>query len=340
MLRSFNSLLLQQRIQPGSSEAYVFATLCIFVASLLRWALAWIPDPISAFPTYYPAVFFAALIGGAYPGAFAAMAGGFVGWWVFIPQRYGLFLLKSGQEFNLAAYLFASMLIVWGADRLRALTKQVENAERLRKLAVEELAHRLKNKLATLQAIVSHQLQEHPRIRDDILGRLNALSVTDGLIIAAQGQGAHLKDILSAELGPYDASRISTEGPDTFLSPKLALVMALLFHELATNAAKYGAFSNPTGRLSVDWSVSDAQLSLKWHESGGPTVPAPSRRGFGTRLLSGALDQCGGNLEMAFEPIGLVCAINLNLKQDTLNLVAETDGPKAFPKANRAPPVF
>ena len=88
MLRSFNSLLLQQRIRPGSSEAYVFATLCIFVASLLRWALAWIPDPISAFPTYYPAVFFAALIGGAYPGAFAAIAGGFVGWWVFIHQRY------------------------------------------------------------------------------------------------------------------------------------------------------------------------------------------------------------------------------------------------------------
>ena len=340
MLRSFNSLLLQQRIRPGSSEAYVFATLCIFVASLLRWALAWIPDPISAFPTYYPAVFFAALIGGAYPGAFAAIAGGFVGWWVFIPQRYGLFLLKSGQEFNLAAYLFASMLIVWGADRLRALTKQVENAERLRKLAVEELAHRLKNKLATLQAIVSHQLREHPHIRDDILGRLNALSVTDGLIIAAQGQGAHLKDILSAELGPYDASRISTEGPDTLLSPKLALVMALLFHELATNAAKYGALSNPTGRLSVDWSVSDAQLSLKWHESGGPTVSAPSRRGFGMRLLSGALDQCGGKLEMAFEPIGLVCAINLNLKEDTPNLVAETDGLKAFAKANRAPPVF
>ena len=139
MLRSFNSLLLRQRIQPGSSEAYVFATLCIFVATLLRWALAWIPDPISAFPTYYPAVFFAALIGGAYPGAFAAMAGGFVGWWVFIPQRYGLFLLKSGQEFNLAAYLFASMLIVWGADRLRALTKQVENAERLENLRWKSL---------------------------------------------------------------------------------------------------------------------------------------------------------------------------------------------------------
>ena len=156
--------------------------------------------------------------------------------------------------------MFASLLIVWGADRLRALTKQVQNEERLRKLAVEELAHRLKNKLATLQAIVSHQLREHPQIRDDILGRLSALSVTDGLIIAARGQGAYLKNILSAELGPYDVSRIHMEGPDASLPPKLALTMALLFHELATNAAKYGALSSCTGHLSIDWSVSYAQL--------------------------------------------------------------------------------
>ena len=333
MLRSFNAFPLQQRIQPASSEAYVFATLCVVVASLLRWALGWIPDPISAFPTYYPAVFFAALIGGAGPGAFAAIAGGFVGWWAFIPQRYELFLLKSGQEFNLAAYLFASLLIVWGADRLRALTKQVQNEERLRKLAVEELAHRLKNKLATLQAIVSHQLREHPQIRDDILGRLNALSVTDGLIIAARGQGAHLKNILSAELGPYDVSRIHMEGPDTSLPPKLALTMALLFHELATNAAKYGALSNCAGHLSVDWSISHAQqLRLKWRESGGPTVSAPSRRGFGTRLLSGALDQCDGKLELLFEPTGLVCTISLNLSEEVPHLFADADRLKAFPK--------
>ncbi len=228
MLRSFRSLL-QRRIQPGSSEAYVFATLCVVIASLLRWALGWIPDPISAFPTYYPAVFFAALIGGAGPGAFATVAGGLVGWWAFIPQRYALLLLKSGEEFNLAAYVFASLIIVWGANRLRLLSRQVESEERLRKLAVEELAHRLKNKLATLQSIVSCQLREYPQIRSDLLGRLNALSLTDGLLIAAQGRGAHLHHIISAELGPYDASRIDIEGPDIFLSPKLALTVALLF---------------------------------------------------------------------------------------------------------------
>jgi two-component sensor histidine kinase len=292
--------------------------------------LGWVPDPISAFPTYYPAVFFAALIGGAGPGAFAAIAGGFVGWWAFIPQRYELFLLKSGQEFNLAAYLIASLLIVWGANRLRALTRQVEGEERLRKLAVEELAHRLKNKLAILQSIVSYRLREHPQIRDDILGRLNALSVTDGLIIAAQGRGAHLQDILSAELEPYDASRVFIEGPDTFLSSKLALMAALLFHELATNAAKYGALSSPAGRLSVNWTVWEAQLSLKWRESGGPAVSAPIHRGFGTRLLSGALDHFDGKLEMSFEPVGVICTIGLKLAENVPSLVPKMDTLKVF----------
>ena len=336
MLWSFKSLLLQRHVPVGSSEAYVFATICVAIASLLRWALIWIPDPISAFPTYYPAVFFAALIGGLGPGAFAAIVGGFIGWWAFIPQRYELLLLKSGQEFNLVAYLFASLLIVWGANRLRALTKQVDSEERLRQLAAEELAHRLKNKLATFQSIVSYQLREHPHIRDNILNRLNALSVTDGLVMAADGRGARICDILSAELAPYGASRVCLGGPNTFLSPKLALAMALVFHELATNAAKYGALSDPKGRLSIDWAVSEAQLSLKWYEIGGPIVSVPHRRGFGTRLLSGVLDHFGGKLDMAFEPAGLVCTIDLKLADEMPSLILETEGLIPFPSRKQS----
>jgi two-component sensor histidine kinase len=93
----------------------------------------------------------------------------------------------------------------------------------LRKLAVEELAHRLKNKIATIQSVLSYQLREHPRLRDDIIARLIALSATDELIMATQGRGASIRDILSTELGAYEMSRIAMEGPDVFLSPKLAM---------------------------------------------------------------------------------------------------------------------
>jgi two-component sensor histidine kinase len=92
------------------------------------------------------------------------------------------------------------------------------------------------------------------------------LSATDDLIMATQGRGASIRNILSTELGAYEMSRIAMEGPDVFLSPKLAMTMALLVHELATNAAKYGSLSNPVGKLSIYWSLSAATLSLEWRE--------------------------------------------------------------------------
>jgi two-component sensor histidine kinase len=119
--------------------------------------------------------------------------------------------------------------------------KRLEDEQKFRELAVEELAHRLKNKVATIQSIVSLRLREDPQARDEIVNCLGSLRATDDLIIAAQGKGARIADILSAELRPYDVARRSIEGPEIFLPPKLALTMALLFHELATNAAKYGA---------------------------------------------------------------------------------------------------
>ena len=115
------------------------------------------------------------------------------------------FLLKTTEELtSLLIYLFASLLIVWAADHYRRLTKRLEDEEKFRKLAVEELAHRLKNKIATIQSIISFKLRDNPQARDAIIGCLTALSGTDDLILATQGQGARLRDILSAELGPYE----------------------------------------------------------------------------------------------------------------------------------------
>ena len=126
----------------------------------------------------------------------------------------------------------------------------------MRKLAVEELAHRLKNKIATIQAIISYQLREHPDIRSDIIGRLVALSATDDLITAMHGRGASIRAILSTELGPYELSRISLQGPDILLGPNIAITIVLVVHELATNAAKHGALSQSDGNLSIGWSAS------------------------------------------------------------------------------------
>src|SRR5262249_15425673 len=147
--------------------------------------------------------------------------------------------------------------------------------EQLRKLAVEELAHRLKNKVATIQAILRYRLRDYPDLAADIDGCLHALSATDELILSTQGKGAGIRDIFAAELGPYSGTRATSEGPNVVLIPRLAMTMALVIHELATNSAKYGALSRETGTLSVRWSVSGTRLALEWRESGGPPVTPP-----------------------------------------------------------------
>jgi two-component sensor histidine kinase len=314
------------RVRPGSAEAYAFAIFCVGIATLIRWGLGLVGEEILPLPTYYPAVLFSALVGGAGVGAFAAILGGVIGWWAFMPPYFAFFPVTFGQQISLLVYLFASLLIVWGADHYRRLRQRLEDEEKFRKLTVDELAHRLKNKLATIQSIISFQLRDDPEIRDAILSRLIALSATDDLIMATQGQGARLRDILYAELRPYEVSRVSMEGPDVLLPPKLALMMALLVHELATNAAKYGALSSSVGNLSIRWSLADARLDLEWRESGGPAVTAPIHRGFGTRLFSRALEQFGGAVETTFARTGLICKLSFVLQESSPSIAPDVTG--------------
>ena len=301
----------QWRISAGSAAAYAFATLCVAVATLLHWGIGFIIEDSQHFTTYYPAVVIAALVGGAGAGIYAAILGGIIAWWAFMPPH----ILTFGQAVSLLIYLFASLFIVWAANHYRELTKRLEDEEKFRKMAVEELAHRLKNKIATIQAIISLQLRDSPQTRDAIMGRLIALSATDDLIMETQGQGARLPEILAAELGPYEASRIAVEGPVVLLSPKLATTMALLVHELTTNSAKYGALSSATGQVAIRWSLAGTRLNLEWRESDGPIVATPVHRGFGTRLLSGALEPFGGTIETTFEPTGLICRLSATLPE-------------------------
>ena len=264
--------LWQLRLGPGSTEAYAFAIFCIALATLVRAGLGFLGEDVFTFAGYYPAVLFATYVGGATVAGFSALLGGAVAWWAFIPPRFGFFPLTPGLETKLLAYLFACSLIIWGADRYRRLMKRLEDEEELRKLAVGELAHRLKNKIATIQSVISSKLRDDPQTRDPILSLLNSLSATDDLIMATQGKGANIRDIFNAEVGPYDISRVSMQGPDVLLPPKLAMTIALVVHELATNAAKYGALAGPVDKLAIGRSVSDRKMHIDWHESDGPLV--------------------------------------------------------------------
>jgi len=313
------------RIRPsvGSAEAYLVAAVLVIIASLVRWGLGFFGTPFLPFTTYYPAVLFATYLGGSRVGIFSAILGGLVGWWAFMPPHFEFFFLTRGAELELLTYAVACGLLIWGADSYRRLAERLQNEENLRKLVVEELAHRLKNKIATIQSIISYQLRDQPGLRDDIIARLVALSATDDLIMASQGRGASIRDILTTELGPYELSRISMNGPDIFLTPALALTMTLLVHELTTNAAKYGALSRAAGKLSIRWSLSNEKVNVEWRESGGPVVGSPTHCEFGLRLLSRALDQFSGSVETTFEKSGLICRMTAVLPESTPSIVAD-----------------
>src|SRR5512139_3630398 len=267
-MAAFNGVIFRKLVPAGSAEAYAFAALCVAVAAVVRWTVGLWFEGIVPFATFFPAVLLAALVGGIGPGLLAALSGGIIGWWAFLAPPMAFFPLMPGQVISLIAYFITSLIIVWAGEHYRGLTKRLEDEQKFRELAVEELAHRLKNKVATIQSIVSLRLREDPQARDEIVSCLGSLRATDDLVIVAQGKGARIGDILSAELRPYDVAQISIEGPEILLSPKLALTLALLFHELATNAAKYGALSRSVGKISVIWSHSDPWLDLEWRESG------------------------------------------------------------------------
>jgi two-component sensor histidine kinase len=301
------------RISPGSAKAYLAATMLIVLAAAVRWGLGFLGTPFLPFTTFFPAVLFATYIGGLRVGIFAAILGGLIGWGAFMLRHWEYFYLTRGRELELLTYALACALLIWGAESYRRLASRLQDEEILRKLAVEELAHRLKNKIATIQSIISQQLRDLPERRNDLVGRLVALSATDDLIMASQGQGALIRDILSTELRAYDLSRIEMAGPDIFLEPKLATTMALLVHELTTNAAKHGALACATGKLSILWSLATDVLEVEWREIGGPPVVSPDHRGFGSKLLSSALQQFGGSIDTFFENTGLICRMRVGL---------------------------
>ncbi len=304
---------LRRRIPPGSVQAYAFAAACTLGATLFEVWLRWLAQGASPLIAYYPAIALTALLGGIGPGALVVVVGGLTAWFGFMSPTFSFSLARYGDKATLVTFAFVSLFLVWAADYFRRLAKRLEDEEHLRQLAVQELAHRLKNKIATIQAIIAVQLRDQPQVRNDILDRLAALTATDHLIEQANGQGAFVRDIAETELGPYVTSRVTIQGPNVLLPPKYALTLALLVHELATNSAKYGSLSVPDGRVSLLSSMSDGVLHLAWQERDGPPVRVPQKHGFGLRLLSRALEQFGGSTELLFEPSGLVCNMRLTL---------------------------
>lgn len=216
-------------------------------------------------------------------------------------------------------------------QRLRETESALRESDQHLRLMVNELNHRVKNTLATVQSIVAQTLREHegPGGADAITSRLIALSRAHDMLTDEHWAGADLHEIIKATTDPYrlhDQSRVEIKGPELKTPPRLALTLALAFHELATNAVKYGALSDQDGRVRITWSLTKAgdrtRLDLMWRETGGPAVTEPTRRGFGTRLIERSLAaEADGHAELTFDPRGLQCRLVADVSEErVLNL--------------------
>jgi two-component sensor histidine kinase/CheY-like chemotaxis protein len=197
--------------------------------------------------------------------------------------------------------------------------KERETADKLQKLILEELHHRIKNTLATVSAIASQSLRTATSIEHGqhaIEGRLVALGRAHDLLLQARWANASLEHTIRGATEPYvsiGSGRISIQGPDIRITSGAVIALAMTLNELCTNTTKFGALSVPAGRIEIVWKIDEEaqRLHLTWSEKNGPTVHAPSRQSFGTRLIGTLGQQLKGAVKLAYEATGFTYVLNV-----------------------------
>ena len=198
--------------------------------------------------------------------------------------------------------------------------KEREAADKLQKLILEELHHRIKNTLATVSAIASQSLRTATSIEHGqhaIEGRLVALGRAHDLLLQARWANADFANTIRGATAPYDneegAGRFSIAGPDIKITSGAVIALAMTLNELCTNTTKFGALSVPTGSVDIAWRIDEQmeRLDLTWSEKDGPPVRAPSRQSFGTRLIGSLGQQLKGQVKLAYDATGFVYTLGV-----------------------------
>jgi two-component sensor histidine kinase len=211
-----------------------------------------------------------------------------------------------------------SLLMQAGIDAAHILAKagidatENEAAKRAQRLLLEELHHRVKNTLATVIAITSRSLRAAETLeqgRVAVESRLIALGRAHDMLLQAQWARAKLRDVIHSAIEPFESrvgQRFTVQDMTVDVGAGAVLPLTMSLNELCTNASKYGALSNDTGRVEIASTVDDTMLRLTWTEKGGPLIRAPSRLSFGSRLISQLAAQLHGEARLTYEPTGLV----------------------------------
>jgi PAS domain S-box-containing protein len=234
------------------------------------------------------------------------------------------------------------------------ITEQ-RKADETQRMLTNELSHRVKNMLATVQAIATQTLRHNKNPGQFVTGfggRIQSMSRMHSMLSSSDWQGAELRDIIRDQLflGPIDDTKVTAWGPAVHLEPQFAPQFAMMLHELGTNSIKYGALSKADGVVTISWIVSDDMLCLRWAERGGPQIGAPVKRGFGSALIEQTARVAGGSASMSIEAVGVQWEISLPLPRQNHAPGSKPSSKAEFVKAeapsdeaghtNAAPPIL
>ena len=270
--------------------------------------------------TFFPALIVAAAWGGFLGGITCLALGTLAAFALLLPRgtslpwTVGAFWIAGGLVVAVAAALSDN------ARQLRQRQANLADTQARLQTVVGELAHRNRNSLYVIMSIVSQSARgaaSAAEAEQVINARLAALLRAQDVIVQSNSGVAHLRPLIEKALEPFGLERIEiAASPDVEIESDLAVGLGLVFHELATNAVKYGGLSKPDWRVQIAWTMAEDLALLTWREVGGPAVLSPSKQGFGSRLFDVALVPQGGKVERRFEPDGLICELRIPAPPD------------------------
>jgi len=279
------------------------------------------------FTFLFPAVLAAGLFGGTWSGISTAFFGALLVAFIWIPPRFSFHLTGDGDLRVIAFWCVASM-VIFLTDFVHAVLNQLSAAEERAATIAREMQHRVQNTLTLVQAIAGQTFRTADNLakaQEVFAARIDALGRAQILIDEGFGQSVTVETLIKRTLIPFDTGQLVFSGPALTVSRDVAVSFALLIHELATNAAKYGALSNGEGRIEISWSEEQANGLLNWKERHGPAVIGPARSGFGSKLLRSAFPHGEGATYITFEPDGVRCTIRFPIADCSTRAVEPAD---------------
>jgi two-component sensor histidine kinase len=304
-----------ERVRPFSATALGIAVAAVAAATLLRWLSGSTPVDLR-FGVYIVAIMASGLLAGLPAAIGTAAASLLIVLYAFVPPYFALeWPSAGGDQINFAMASFAALVTVYFTHCCRVVLRRLSQRELANQVLVNELEHRGRNIFSINQVIVRKSLADDPQRAEKIIGRFRAVQNANDLLTRTTACPMTLRELLSIEFAPYDSKRLVAEGPEVEVAPEAARHFLLIFHELATNAAKYGALSSSEGRIRVQWQWAGGEhVVLTWTESGGPGVLLPTRKGFGSQLIEICVKALNGTVERSFSQNGFSCKIATGIR--------------------------